>query len=139
MLKKPNCPVIAIEEHYWDRELSATFTGTEGVRIPVMMDKLFDLGELRIEDMDEAGVDTQVISHGAPSAQNLTSDDAVALTRRFRLMARQGDRQELEAFRRVAALPTSDPALAADELDRTVRELGFKGAMINRALQRCVS
>ena len=27
MLKKPNCPVIAIEEHYWDRELSARLEG----------------------------------------------------------------------------------------------------------------
>jgi hypothetical protein len=79
MLKKPNCPVIAIEEHYWDRELSATYSGVEGVRNPEMMDRLHDLGDLRLKDMDEAGVDIQIISHGAPSAQKLSGDDAVAL------------------------------------------------------------
>ena len=46
MLKKPNCPVIAIEEHYWDRELSATYSGVEGVRNPQMMEQLHDLGDL---------------------------------------------------------------------------------------------
>jgi len=82
MLKKPNCPVIAIEEHYWDRELSATYSGVEGVRNPQMMEQLHDLGDLRLKEMDEAGVDMQIISHGAPSAQKLSGDDAVALVRR---------------------------------------------------------
>src|SRR5215469_11247610 len=82
MLKKPNCPVIAIEEHYWDAELSATYSGVEGTRNDEMLKRLHDLGDLRIKEMDEAGVDIQLISHGAPSAQKLTGDDAVALTRR---------------------------------------------------------
>ena len=30
-----------------------------------------------------------------------------------------------------AALPTADPTSAADELSRSVSELGFKGAMIH--------
>ena len=29
MFKKPHCPVIAIEEHYWDEELVKTYTGSE--------------------------------------------------------------------------------------------------------------
>ena len=29
MLSKPKCPVIAIEEHYWDAELAKTFQGPE--------------------------------------------------------------------------------------------------------------
>ena len=32
MLTKPNCPVIAIEEHYWDEELVSHFTGAEARR-----------------------------------------------------------------------------------------------------------
>ena len=31
MFKKPNCPVIAVEEHYWDAELSKTYVGP-GIR-----------------------------------------------------------------------------------------------------------
>src|SRR2546429_618608 len=30
MMQKPKCPIIALEEHYWDAELAATFTGVEG-------------------------------------------------------------------------------------------------------------
>ena len=29
MMKKPNCPIIAIEEHYWDPELTKHYTGSE--------------------------------------------------------------------------------------------------------------
>ena len=79
MLKKPSCPVIAIEEHYWDPELSATYSGVEGTRNDDMLKRLYDLGDLRIKDMDEAGVDIQLISHGAPSAQKLSGEDAVPL------------------------------------------------------------
>ena len=30
MFKKPNCPVIAIEEHYWDAELAKTYAAGSG-------------------------------------------------------------------------------------------------------------
>src|SRR5258706_1475547 len=81
MFKKPNCPVIAVEEHYWDAELSKTYVGLEAGRPGPQMERLFDLGALRIKEMDEAGIDMQVISHGAPSAQKLPADAAAALLR----------------------------------------------------------
>ena len=81
MFKKPNCPVIAVEEHYWDAELSKTYVGLESGRPGPQMDRLFDLGALRIKEMDEVGIDVQVISHGAPSAQKLPADGAAALVR----------------------------------------------------------
>src|SRR5438105_15382094 len=82
MLERPRCPVIALEEHYWDKELAAQFFGGEGVRNPEVLERLYDLGELRLKEMDEAGIDMQILSHGAPSAQKLSGSDAVALTRR---------------------------------------------------------
>ena len=82
MLPRLKCPVIALEEHYWDKELAAQFVGGEGVRDPEMLKRLHDLGEVRIKEMDEAGIDMQVLSHGAPSAQKLSGADAVDLTRR---------------------------------------------------------
>src|SRR6266480_2406169 len=36
-----------------------------------------------------------------------------------------------DRFAAFAALPTADPRAAAEELERTVTRLGFKGAMIN--------
>ena len=82
MLRTLKCPVIALEEHYWDNELAARFMGAEGVRDPEMLKRLYDLGELRLSEMDEAGIDMQILSHGAPSAQKLSGADAVDLTRR---------------------------------------------------------
>ena len=41
-----------------------------------MEERLFDLGALRLKEMDEAGIDIQVLSHGAPSAQKLPIETA---------------------------------------------------------------
>jgi len=69
MLKKPQCPVIAIEEHYSDAELTALFTGRDAFAPPRVMKALEDVGEARLKDMDESGIDIQVLSHSAPSLQ----------------------------------------------------------------------
>ena len=42
-----------------------------------------------------------------------------------------GDRRAPRRFAGFAALPTPDPKAAADELERTVTQLGFKGAMVH--------
>ena len=81
MLKKPNVPVIAIEEHYSDPELYAVFTGRDSFAPPHVMKALEDTGEARLKDMDAAGIDIQVLSHTAPSLQKIATG-AVALARR---------------------------------------------------------
>jgi len=130
MLRTLKCPVIALEEHYWDNELAARFMGAEGVRDPEMLKRLYDLGELRLSEMDEAGIDMQILSHGAPSAQKLSGADAVDLTRRVNDRLQAVVALNPTRFAAFSALPTSDPKAAADELERTT-ELGFKGAMIH--------
>src|SRR6266581_5285725 len=129
MLQKPKCKVIALEEHYWDQELADYYSTVE--RNPEVVRRLTDFGELRLTEMDEAGIDIQVISHGAPSMQNVKADVAVEIGRRVNdrlaaIVARKPDR-----FAAFGALPTADPAAAADELARSVEKLGFKGAMIH--------
>ena len=131
MFKKPNCPVIAIEEHYWDAELSKTFTGVEAGRPGPQAERLADLGALRLKEMDEAGIDIQVISHGAPSAQKLTGDSAVALVRGVNDRLAAACAANPKRFFGFAALPTADPKTAADELERCVTKHGFKGAMLH--------
>ena len=71
MMSKPNCPIIAIEEHYWDAELAKTYTGPEAGRPGDIHTRLYDFAELRIKEMDEAGIDIQVLSLGAPSTSAL--------------------------------------------------------------------
>ena len=122
--------VIALEEHYYDRELVATFDGPEG-RAPETRRRLDDLGDLRIKEMDEAGIDVQVISHGAPSTQRLDAETAVRLARNVNDRLAQAIAEYPDRFAAFAALPTPDPKAAADELERTVTQLGFKGAMVH--------
>jgi len=131
MLKKPNCPVIAIEEHYLDAEVAKTYTGADARSGGEIGQKLADLGDLRLKEMDEAGVDIQVLSHGAPSTQKLPKDIAADLTKRVNDRLHQAIQQHPTRFAGFAALPTSDPKAAADELERTVTKLGFKGAMLH--------
>ncbi len=122
--------VIALEEHYYDPEVAKTFDGPEG-RAPEIRRRLDDLGELRLKEMDEAGIDVQVLSHGAPSTQRLDAPTAVRLARDAndrlaKVIAARPDR-----FAGFAALPTPDPKAAVTELDRAIGELGFKGAMVH--------
>jgi predicted TIM-barrel fold metal-dependent hydrolase len=130
MLQTLKCPVIALEEHYWDKELAALFAGAEGVRDPQTLKRLYDLGELRLSEMDEAGIDVQILSHGAPSAQKLSGAEAVDITRGVNDRLQAVVAANPTRFAAFAALPTSDPKAAADELERTIK-LGFKGAMIH--------
>jgi 2,3-dihydroxybenzoate decarboxylase len=122
--------VIALEEHYCDDELTATFEGTEG-RAPEIRKRLFDLGELRLAEMDEAGIDVQVLSHSAPSAQRLDGETAVRLARGANDRLRESIQRHPDRFGGFATLPTPDPKAAADELERAVTKLGFKGAMVH--------
>lgn len=130
MMQKPHCPIIAIEEHYWDAEMASHFTGLEAGRSDETQKRLEDLGALRLKEMDDAGIDVQVLSHGAPSAQKMSADLAVPLTRRVNDRLAAAIAANPKRFAGFAALPTADPKAAADELERTVK-LGFKGAMIH--------
>ncbi len=122
--------VIALEEHYYDPEIAKTFDGPEG-RAPEIRRRLDDLGELRLKEMDEAGIDVQVLSHGAPSTQRLDAPTAVRLARDANDRLAKVIAARPERFAGFAALPTPDPKAAAAELERTVSELGFKGAMVH--------
>jgi 2,3-dihydroxybenzoate decarboxylase len=124
--------VVALEEHYWDTEVQTHFKerGPE-MRNPEMLQRLNDLGELRLKEMDEGGIDLQVLSHGAPALQRLDAETAVALGRRANDRLHQAILKHPARFAGFAVLPTADPKAAADELERAVTKLGFKGAMVH--------
>jgi 2,3-dihydroxybenzoate decarboxylase len=131
MFIKPSCPVIAVEEHYWDAELSKTYTGLEAGRPGPQMERLHDLGALRINEMDEVGIDMQVIAHGAPSAQKLPEEGAAAIVRAVNDRLAAACAANPKRFAAFAALPSNDPKAAADELERAVTRLGMRGAMVH--------
>ncbi|MGW0704452.1 amidohydrolase family protein [Streptomyces sp. NPDC002643] len=128
--------IIGLEEHYlsrpWDGEgPGAGIAGLDAV-LAGMEKRLLETGEQRIADMDAAGIDVQVLSLAGPGGETYPPADAVTLAREendrlAEIVKRHPDR--LKAF---AALPTTaQPEAAADELERAVREYGFKGALVN--------
>jgi predicted TIM-barrel fold metal-dependent hydrolase len=130
MLNKSACPIIAIEEHYWDDELASHFSGPDGSKPGLIETRLRSFGGDRVKDMDAAGVDVCVLSHGAPSGQKIPADIAVPLVRRVNDRLAEAVRANPTRFAAFAALPTAAPEAAADELQRCV-EMGFKGAMVH--------
>jgi len=131
MVEKARPQVIALEEHYWDRELVATYQGGDIIRAPALEQRLYDLGELRLKEMDEAGVDYQIISHGASSAQNLPADIALPLTQRVNDRLHAAVKAHPTRFGAFAAVPTHDAKAGADELEHCVTKLGFHGGMLH--------
>src|SRR5258705_11338192 len=81
MLQKPKCLIIALEEHYADDELIATYSGLDVNPVPAIVARLRDVGEERLKAMDADGIDMQGLSHTAPSTQKLPADVAVDFSR----------------------------------------------------------
>jgi predicted TIM-barrel fold metal-dependent hydrolase len=90
-----------------------------------------DLGAKRLEHMDAAGVDVQVLSFGSPGPQAFGAEVAIPMARDANDRLYQAIRKNPDRFAGFAALPTADPEAAAQELERCVSKLGFKGAMIH--------
>ena len=121
--------IIALEEHYQDAEVKA-LSGGPGTSQDIV-ERLDNLGTLRLKEMDEAGIDLQVLSHSIPGLQAVDAATGVPLARRVNDRLHKAVLGHPDRFSAFAALPTADPQAAADELERTVTKLGFKGAMIN--------
>jgi 2,3-dihydroxybenzoate decarboxylase len=124
--------IVAIEEHYWDKELAATFGEVDPFRRQsITVDRLYDYADGRIKEMDEAGIQMQVLSHGAPSTQRGDAELMVKLAKGANDRLSEIVRAHPDRFAAFAALPTPDPKASADELERCVDKMGFKGAMIH--------
>ena len=127
---------IALEEHYATpafldgpgsdlRDQARAMAGDQ------VMERLCEVGDGRIAAMDAAGIDLQVLSLTAPGVEQLDPPDATAIAREANDGLAEAVRRHPTRLAGFASLPTPAPQAAADELERTVTELRFKGAMIN--------
>ncbi|HEY1363484.1 MAG TPA: amidohydrolase family protein [Xanthobacteraceae bacterium] len=123
--------VVAIEEHFWIPELRDRYSGPRGISAHTPARQLDDLGELRLRDMDAAGIDVQVISHMQPGTQIFEPATAVAMARKANDALYAATSTHPARFAGFAELPTVDPDAAAAELERVVTRYDFKGALIN--------
>ena len=93
---------------------------------------IYDLGEgIGSALMDDAGIDVQILSHTVPGTENLEPSLASGLSRQANDAVAAAISNYPDRFLGFAALPMRDPAAAARELERTVRDLHFVGALIN--------
>lgn len=126
----PAREVIAIEEHFMHDAL-AQHLGAAASPPAALRDRLFDLADLRLAEMDAAGVTKQVLSHQSPGSQRLDDAVAVAACQSVNDALAQVIAARPDRFDGFAMLPTNLPDAAADELSRAVEVLGLKGAMVH--------
>jgi uncharacterized protein len=129
---------ITLEEHYASpafmagpgqplAEHAKEFTGPRAN----LLQQLCDVGSGRIAEMDAAGIDMQVLSLTSPGVEQLDVAAATAIARESNQFIADAVRRNPARFAGFATIPTPAPDQAADELERAVGDLGFKGAMIN--------
>ena len=123
--------VIALEEAFLYPRLLELYPPSYAKLLALIKDRLTDVGPGRIRRMDAAGIDVQVLSHVAPGVQTLESTLAVELAREVNDWLGDVVKSYPTRFAGFAMLPMQLPQAAADELERTVTQLGFKGALIN--------
>ena len=124
---------IGLEEHFALEETlgdSENFVGADLWK--TLKPQLLDIQSERLRHMDENGIEIMILSLNSPAAQAvLDRNDANELTRRANDILAEQIQRRPERFRGFAALPMQDPDLAARELERCVKDLGFKGALVN--------
>lgn len=88
--------------------------------------------DFRLQQMDAYGIDMQVLSLTAPGVQQMKDTQAAIKTaKETNDFLAEVVKRHPTRFAGFATLPTQEPKVAADELERSVMKLGFKGAMIN--------
>jgi predicted TIM-barrel fold metal-dependent hydrolase len=132
--------IICLEEHISTPPLADAWTARSlGFGGGPLVGKLADLSEFRLADMDDAGVDVQVLSLSAPGLESLPAAEAVALARDANDRVADAIAAHPDRLQGFVNLPTPDPADAAAELRRGVEDLDFRaGFMFGRVGERNV-
>jgi predicted TIM-barrel fold metal-dependent hydrolase len=96
-----------------------------------MEKELHDIGASRIAAMDAAGIDLQVLSLTAAGAQAFEGELAIRIATDANDQMYGAMKAYPGRFQAFAALPTAEVDASVRELDRTIKQLGFVGTMIN--------
>jgi predicted TIM-barrel fold metal-dependent hydrolase len=135
--------IVTLEEHVSFPEITKLIPkealGSGGFNQSPMMQqmapKLADVDGERLKLMDESGITVQVLSAINPGANILSPTEGPAFAAKYNDMLAEKIASHPDRFAAFAHLPTTAPAAAADELERTVKTYGFKGALINGLTQ----
>jgi predicted TIM-barrel fold metal-dependent hydrolase len=89
--------------------------------------KLLDVGKDRIAQMDAAGIEVSIISLTAPGVEQLEPPLGTRLARNANDALAEAIDRHPDRFQGYAALAVKDTDAAVKELERAVKDLGFKG------------
>jgi len=124
---------IALEEHFAIEETlrESTEYALPG-QLNVFERRMLDLDDERLRQMDEHGIAFAILSLNAPGVQSVFDGrKAVDVARRANDALAAGIARHPDRYAGFAAVPMQDPDAAVAELTRAVKELGFKGVMVN--------
>jgi 5-carboxyvanillate decarboxylase len=113
------------------QSLSGFYVGSSSPRATAILERLQDVDERRLADMDATGIDKQILSLTAPGAQVFDKDRGVAMATLANDRLAEACRRHPDRFAGLTAIAPQDPAHAAKEIERGARELGLKGVIIN--------
>jgi 2,3-dihydroxybenzoate decarboxylase len=124
---------IALEEHFALPETLADSTRyARGPSWSLLEQRLLDLHDHRVSQMDAHGITYAILSLNSPAIQAIANPSrAIEIARHANDVLADTVSRKPNRLGGFAALPLQDPDAAAEELTRAVRELGFKGALVN--------
>jgi predicted TIM-barrel fold metal-dependent hydrolase len=134
--------VVALEEHFTVPALAGRIDrdaiSRRGFRPrtpsksgPNPLELAPEIGERRLQSMDEAGISVQVLSNTGPGPDLVPGPEGIAIAREMNDHLASAIARHPKRFAGFAVLPMQSPDAVAAELARAVRELGFAGALIN--------
>jgi predicted TIM-barrel fold metal-dependent hydrolase len=124
---------IALEEHFAIAETLEDSHGYFPERVwQEVKSRVLDIQERRIAEMDQNGIELMLLSLNAPAVQRFPDPaQASDVARKANDFLAEQVRKRPDRFQGLAALAMQDPEGAARELERCVKELGFRGALVN--------
>jgi 2,3-dihydroxybenzoate decarboxylase len=130
---------IVFEEHFTVEETvepTRALAGESG-RWEAFCEELSDIGSRRLENMEKNGIEFAILSLNAPAVQAiLDTEEAIRVSRKANDRLADAVSHHPKRYAAFAALPMQDPEAAAKELERCVKDLGFKGALVNGFTQK---
>jgi gamma-resorcylate decarboxylase len=124
---------IGLEEHF---AIPETLNDSEGFvpddHWPELRNRILDIHERRLREMDQHGMEMMVLSLNAPAVQAIPDiKKAIDTARRANDFLAEQVAKRPDRYQALAALPMQDPDLAIQELQRCIQDLRFRGALVN--------
>jgi predicted TIM-barrel fold metal-dependent hydrolase len=128
--------IVTLEEHVSFPEMTALLpeeilkSRKQSAAASHMQEKLADVSGERLLSMKATGISMQVLSVENTDVYLLPDSLAPTFAAKYNDLLADKMKGHPDAFTAFAMLPMTMPEAAADELERTVKTYGFRGAMI---------